>query len=179
MAYSTIPATLIGSGKPLSAPLFQNIKDNFDSHESRIALMETGTYTVGSNVGAVAITSTSYSDFTGVSAAITTHGRPVLIILEVQSATGGGDILLQNTSAAQLTSKAFFRLRRGSTDVAIWQYLRDIESNATFDTVIPASVLCHIEHPAAGTYTYQLAGKCNAANMSVSVENVRLLVEEL
>lgn len=179
MAYSPLPTSQIGSGKPTQQPLFQNIKDNFDDHETRVGLLEAGNFTVGANVSVVAITSTSFSDFTGLSSTITTHGRPVLILLEARDVNTGGDLLLQNTNAAQLTAKAFIRLRRSGSDVAIWQIQRDIEANAVFDTVIAPSVIAHLEHPVAGTYTYQLAGRCNAANMSISVENVRLLAQEL
>lgn len=46
MAYSDLTSTEIGSGKPVSNPLLDKVKENFTNHETRIDALETGTSTV-------------------------------------------------------------------------------------------------------------------------------------
>lgn len=179
MAYSALTTSEVGSGKPVTNGLLTKVKNNFDDHETRISQMEGENFGLSSNVGGVSTSSTSYVDATGLSQTITTNGGPVAIIVEPTSNTGGGDILLQNLSASRATSKGFIKFVRGSTDIAIFRLRRDIEANATFDTVLPPTMLFHVDHPAAGTYTYKVQFKADTANDSIGFENSKFLVEEL
>jgi len=136
---------------------------------------------ISSNLSTLTITSTSYTDVTGLAATITVTGRPVILFCMPGSTTLASDIELRDTSSPS-NVEALVKLVRGSTDLAIWnfqQVLNGISGGAaTFG--YPTSSIYFMDVPSAGTYTYKLQAKVvNGSGEEIVFNNIKFVAYEL
>jgi hypothetical protein len=106
---------------------------------------------------------------TNFSLALTTMGRPVVIMVIPYNDVGG------SCGIAGLTadSRAHLTLRRGATDISAANFLAAAGTNASVPTMLFFDV------PAAGTYTYKLLGATDFGDGSVHCTNMKMIVYEL
>jgi len=131
------------------------------------AKVATSVYQVSSSCGgAFSTTSTSYVDVTNLSVTVTTTGRPVLLSLVADGTTGGGAITINGANVGCL-----LKILRDSTDVSI-QFFSNNESSHSRG--FPASMIQHIDVPAAGTYTYKVQAKSDGS-AGFAVLNAKLV----
>lgn len=114
-------------------------------------------------------TSTSFTAITGLSASITTTGRPVFIGL-VSDGAGSPSLIGFGTGGAYRTT---IRLKQDSTEIAQWPF-----DAGTAGGDIPCSSVWHIYSVAAGTYTYSMEWKITSGG-TATAQNVKLIAYEL
>jgi hypothetical protein len=117
---------------------------------------------VSSNVG-FSTTSTSFVDVSNSSNVITTSGRPVAVSFTFASA-GVGNISVDTGEALSI------RLVRDTTVVGEY---------GPISPGIHMPVFNALDAPGAGTYTYFLRIKTSVGSLSVALNNIRVVVQEL
>jgi hypothetical protein len=105
----------------------------------------------------------TWSLVTGLSVNITTTGRPVLIILQGDSAQGEGTIVPNNESI-------HFQFRRDGVDFTGF--------GVGGDDIFPASFTCN-DTPAAGQHTYGLYMTMGSSSGTSSISNAKLVIMEM
>lgn len=157
------------------------------------SISEARTRTIGASVGlgGVAISSssgtftrnnTAYEDVTNLSVTITTSGRPVK--LQLQDTATGLTIGSSAQSGVRFLASgdnALCYVRFLSNGNAIRESIlfTDESSGITYtETVLPASILSHVDNTVAGTYTYKIQ-VCTTAGTTIVLTDVLLVAYEL
>lgn len=109
--------------------------------------------------------STTYAGVTNLSQSFTSTGRPVMVILQPQEASGG------NISGLTITSNAYLAFYRDSSLLVEWP----IEGTGNQRLW---GAMSYVDIVGAGTYTYNVQVK-NAAGNGFAVDYMKLLVFEL
>lgn len=117
--------------------------------------------------------STTYADVTNLSVSITTTGRPIFLgLINDPAATGS----LQVYNASVVVMNADLAFVRGSTVVS--QQTLGHMATTTYAINFDLGIF-HIDAPTAGTYTYKVQIRTNAASTVASLTYAKLIAYEI
>ncbi len=114
-------------------------------------------------------------------AAITTNGRPVLVCI-IPSGAGAADVKMKynGTTVSQEYITGLITFVRGATTIASSNFGVTFPSGLTDpENSIPPSSFCALDVVAAGTYTYKIQGSSDNAFGILTLNNIKLFVQEM
>lgn len=140
----------------------------------------TANFALGSFVSSAGTSGTSFVALAGMTATITSTGRPLVITAVSGSAASPGALQISSTSGAGI-GQVGVSIDGGSTFLGIHEIQLDTSlAGAVFSiSSVPLPSVMFFAGLSSGTYTIALYAKVNAAPATVNVINAKLLVYEL
>lgn len=188
-AASSVDAAALGSdavtsakildGAVTGAKLNANVVDNstLQLSSSQLKIKDAGvtraklaasTHAISSSCGAYSSGSTSFVDITNLSVSMTTTGRPVKLQI-----VPDGTAYSASGSYSYIENQAYcvFRFMRDAVEVG-----SICINGQTINSKTPATILCAVDIPSAGTYTYKL--QLITSGTPTTIDSVKLFVSE-
>jgi len=144
----------LAAGNILGALLFDNLPAS--------------NYALSSSCGSYSQSASAYTDVTNLSVSLTTHGRPVMLLLVSDGSGNDGGIQSLATNGCAL------KALRGSTEIGRQAFVQTSGSTSMKSSPAP-----FFDVPAAGTYTYKVQLSSNDGVTNQYVRYCKLLAIEL
>lgn len=129
---------------------------------------------ISSSSGLATVTGTSIVDVTNLSVTITTTGRPVIIFIQPENASGNPAGIYANYVGGPSESCTMYLQKGFATEVARWQFVQSGTSN--FQQI---NMPYFLDTPAAGTIVYKISAANSSLTASMNFNYVVLVAYEL
>lgn len=179
MAFTAITAGEITEGEATKAQIFTKLRDNFQSHEDRLFTLEEGIVKPSSNTGVSNTQSITYVAIASLSITLTSTARGVLLLLDTIEQVQRKSLGIEGVNSIN-NARGLIRLQRGTTDLCYFDYRIQNSGNSVWLTSIPASALKFVDHPGAGSFTYNWAYRVtDATNFRISIDDTNAIAVPL
>lgn len=122
--------------------------------------------------------STSDTDVTDLNVTITTTGKSVMLYLTKDTTAAQAGL----QAGSDVDGYSTFKLFRDATPVAAFRLGTFQSNNSSTNNTFqwPATAICYIDSPAAGTYTYKATmANTTSSAVNVGLQNVKLVAYEI
>lgn len=144
-----------------------------DANVTRPKLVAVGQQ-ISSSSGVATVTGTSIVDVTNLSVTITTTGRPVVIFIQPENASGNPAGIYANYVGGPGESCTMYLQKGFATEVARWQFVQSGTSD--FQQI---NMPYFLDTPAAGTVAYKISAANSSLTASMNFNYVVLVAYEL